>query len=204
MTTPYECCPVHADEDQPAKVQKDDGWHLTCPRTDGHSVPGSTFTWLAADTSESGGAASGLTAELGLFEELPAALAAYRGSWVEYGVLEAAFAAARPEDFALLVERYGHTAVKAKRYTASAFLGRALGEMMRTGSLHCRFAPATGRWAYNQEISWWSLDTETPWEPRISWESLRQPMDHVPGGTEICPVGRCNATDPAWCQCREA
>jgi hypothetical protein len=201
MSTPYECCPFHSDEDRLARAQAEDGWHLTCPRTDGHPISGNTYTWLAAAPDSDASQGSGLTAELGLFDELPAALGPYTGQWVEYGVLEAAYAMAQPKDFALLVERYGHTAVRAKRYTASAFLGRALGELMRAGSLTLRFAPATGRWAYNHEISWWSLPGETPCETPVSWKSLRRPMDYVPGNTEICPIGNCTTTNPADCHC---
>jgi hypothetical protein len=73
--------------------------------------------------------------------------------------------------------------------------------LTRTGALYVRFAPATGRWTYNQEISWWSLDPETPWESRTSWASVRQPMSPVPGSTEVCPIGHCNATDPTDCHC---
>ena len=42
-------------------------------------------------------------------------------------MVEHAYAVAQPKDFAFLVERYGHTAIEKKRYTASAFLAGALG-----------------------------------------------------------------------------
>lgn len=200
--TPYQCCPFHTDEDQLTKVEAEDGWHLTCHRTDDmHPVAGRPYTWLAPKQSDNEAGASGLTSELGLFEELPAALGRFGGQWVEYGVLEAAYADARPDDFHLLVQRYGHTAIAAKRYTASAFLGRALGEITRSGSIHGRMAPATGRWRYNSEISWWAMEPDTPLEASISWAGQGRSMSYVPGSTEICPVGRCTATDPSECNC---
>lgn len=200
--TPYQCCQFHTDEDQLTKVGAEDGWHLTCHRTDGmHPVPGAPYIWLAPKQSDNESRASGLTAELGLFDELPAVLSHFSHQWVEYGVLEAAYADTRPDDFDQLVQRYGHTAIAAKRYTASAFLGRALGEITRSGSIHGRMAPPTGRWSYNSEISWWSMDPDTALESSISWADQGRSMSYVPGSTEICPIGRCTATEQVDCNC---
>jgi hypothetical protein len=89
-----------------------------------------------------------------------------------------------------LIERYGHTAVKAKRYTASAFLGATLGRLSRSGEVLLHAGPATGRWDDNQRISWWSVAPEPDWGSGISWESLEKSARYVPGSTEVCPVGR--------------
>ncbi len=107
--------------------------------------------------------------------------------WVEYGVVERAYALAHPREFAILVDRYGHTAVAPKRYTASAFLGRALGELSVKGDLAFRYGPATGRWDYNSRISWWCLPPEPEWSADGSWASVEATgvgMDYVPGSTE--------------------
>ena len=127
---------------------------------------------------------SGLSAELGLDIEMPALLAQFEHRWVEYGVLESAYAEAHPEDFALLVEKYGHTAKKAKPYTASSFLARALGELSRRSVVAFHYGPSTGRWSYNSQISWWCLPPAPEWSPDISWASLGRGMEYVPGSTE--------------------
>jgi hypothetical protein len=197
------CCPFHGDEDQFEMRKVDEGTILTCPRTTGHPTPGTHF-WLVVPEIAGMTGMSGLSAELGLDVELPSALAAFEGRWVEYGVLEAAYAAARPKDFDLLVERYGHTAIEAKRYTASAFLARALGDLSSTGALQVRFAPATGRWRYNSAISWWTISPPPSEDATTSWASLRRSMDYVRGATEICPIGNCGKTISNECNCVEA
>jgi hypothetical protein len=127
---------------------------------------------------------SGLAEELGLQVELPAVIAQYPGRWVEYGVVEATYAGANPKDFAALVERYGHTAIVATRYSASAFIAGTLGRLSRTGAVLFHPGPATGRWGYNGEISWWALAPGPGWDLRTSWEELGLSMDYVPGATE--------------------
>jgi hypothetical protein len=77
----------------------------------------------------------GYAAELGLATELPAAITQYRGQWIEYGVAERAYALQCSDDFAAIVGRYGHTAIRAKKYTASAFLAGVLGGLSRHGAL---------------------------------------------------------------------
>ncbi len=89
-----------------------------------------------------------------------------------------------PQDFAQLVERYGHTAIAAARYTASAFLAATLGQLSRTGHVLYCSGPATGRWRYNQRISWWALALAPAWESRASWEDLDLRADYVPGSVE--------------------
>jgi hypothetical protein len=49
------------------------------------------------------------------------------------------------EDFALLVQRYGHSAVKRAQYTASASLAETLGDLSRSGDVLFHEGPATGR-----------------------------------------------------------
>jgi hypothetical protein len=179
-----QICHFHADEGVRGTVTGEDGMRTyTCPRTTGHPEPG-PYTWLQAPPPPEVGEMGGLAAELGLAVELPAALADFRGRWVEYGVLEHAYAKANPEDFALLVERFGHTAIAAKRYTTSAYLARTLSDLSRTGSILFRWGPATGRWRYNSGTSWWTLAPEPDWSHRLSWEDTGLPMDYVPGNQE--------------------
>ena len=105
---------------------------LHCDRRSGHPLMGE-YQWLVAPEPPDIAGVSGLAEELELQVELPAALARYAGRWIEYGVLEAAYAEANPKDFAQLVERYGHTAIAATRYSASAFIAATLGRLTRTG-----------------------------------------------------------------------
>ena len=109
---------------------------------------------------------------------------ATRPRWFEYGVVEHAYATSCPDDFAELVERYGHTAVQPARYTVSSFLARTLSDLGRTGSLLYRGGPATGRWSYNAGISWWALPPAPDEEQMVSWADTANDMTYVPGSTE--------------------
>lgn len=96
---------------------------------------------------------TGIAAELGLDVELPRVLAGFPGVWVEYGLVEGAYAQ-RTKGLRRLSGRYGHTAIKASRYTVSSFLSGTLGILSTDGRLLVRPGPATGRWSYNRSISW--------------------------------------------------
>lgn len=182
-----QVCPFHSDEDVVGKPFDDQGTSVfTCDRKTGHVVPG-PYTWMQAPEPPDEQGLSGLADELRLDIELPAVIAGYRGRWIEYGVLEAAYAAAKPLDFAMLVERYGHTAIKETRYSASAFLAATLGHLSRRGYVLFHGGPATGRWRYNSQISWWALPPEPDWKQRISWAELGRSMNYVPGNTEVQP-----------------
>ncbi|GAB3077747.1 hypothetical protein [Pedococcus soli] len=179
-----QVCHFHADEGVRGTRVDDDGMMtFTCPLADGHPKSG-PYTWLHVPTPPEIPAIGGLAAELGLAVELPAALRAFRGKWVEYGVLEHAYATANPEDFTFLVDRYGHTAIRAKPYTTSAFLARTLSDLSRIGSVLFHWGPSTGRWSYNSGTSWWALAPEPDWSQRLSWAETGRSMDYVPGNQE--------------------
>lgn len=125
-----------------------------------------------------------LKAELGLAVELPAVLAPYKGRWVEYGVVERAYAQANPDDFKGLVEKYGHTAIAPGTYTASSYLAGVLGGLGRSGDVMFHEGPATGRWDYLSAVSWWALAPEPDWAERTSWADTGLGMDYVPGNQE--------------------
>jgi hypothetical protein len=63
---------------------------------------------------------------------------------VEYGVVEHAYAVSRPDDFAALVDSFGHTAIAARRYTVSSYLARTLGDLSRIGTVLYHPGVATG------------------------------------------------------------
>jgi hypothetical protein len=89
---------------------------------------------------------SGLAQDLGLDTELPAALAALRSGWFEYGLVERSYAQRQPHGFARMVQQWGHTAIAHKQYTASAYIARVLGQLGRKGRSPTtrRPAPAAG------------------------------------------------------------
>lgn len=181
-----QVCAFHADEGiRPVPLNDGTGGvQYTCPRTKGHPVNG-PYQWIWVPPPPSLPEISGLASELNLQIELPSCLGRYQGRWVEYGVLEQAYAQANPTDFARLVERFGHTAIKARKYTASAYLARTLGDLSRLGSVLYHPGPATGRWAYNSTISWWSLPPAPPWSDEGSWAALNCSVAYVPGQTEL-------------------
>jgi hypothetical protein len=178
-----QICHFHADEGIMGNPVSGDGTlTFTCPRTSGHPQPG-PYTWFQAPPPPDSNLGE-LATDLRLAVELPAALKAFRGQWVEYGVLEHAYAKANPDDFALLVDRYGHTAIKEKRYTASAFLAKSLGDLSRYGDVLYHEGPATGRWDYLSKVSWWAIAPEPDWSTRMSWADTGLGMDYVPGNQE--------------------
>jgi hypothetical protein len=178
-----QVCPVHADESVPGRKLGDGSVSYTCPRSRGHPEPG-PYTWLHVPAPKGLPELTGIAVELGLDVELPRVLAGFPGEWVEYGLVEYAYAQRNPKDFAALVDRYGHTAIKASRYTVSSFLAGTLGILSRDGLVLVRPGHATGRWKYNHTISWWSLPPAPDWKHRRSWESASPSMGYVPGSVE--------------------
>lgn len=173
-------CPMHTDDDVAGTfVSEEVGWEFTCMRK-GHP-DGGPYTWISPPAVPQVAELGGLAAQLGLDVELPALLQRYPGQWVEYGIVEHDYAVAHPKDWAFLVNRYGHTAIAAKQYTASAFLGSVLGRLSRTNDLLARLGPATGRWDYNGRIVWAALPPAPDWANRLSWIDSGLTMEHVPG-----------------------
>ena len=183
MAASRQVCPFHADEDicgVPAGT--DEGsLSFTCARTRGHPHDG-VHSWLYVPQPDGLPGIEGYAAELGLGTELPGAIAQYRGKWIEYGVAERAYALRCPGDFAAVVGRYGHTAVKPKQYTASAFLAGVLGVLSKHGTVLYHLGSATGRWKYNSTISWWAVPPAPDWDSsRLSWFDSGLDMSYVPG-----------------------
>jgi hypothetical protein len=183
MAVSRQVCPFHADEDilGVATGSQDRSLSFTCTIRTGHPQPG-PHTWLYVPQLEGLPGVDGYAAELALASELPAAIADYRGTWIEYGVAERAYAMRRPDDFAAIVARYGHKAIAPKQYTASAFLAGVLGILSRQGTLLYHLGPATGRWAYNEKISWWAFAPSPDWtSARLSWAEEGDSISYIPG-----------------------
>jgi len=182
--TVREVCPFHADDDVAGVHVSDEvGWSFACHRR-GHPRPG-PYSWLRAPEPPDLGEMNGIAADLELEVSLPAALSEYRGTWVEYGVLERAFALANPEDWRFLMDRYSHTAVAAKQYTVSAFLGGVLGRLWRRGLVGGIGGEATDRWSYNRTTGYWALLPEPDHDRRLSWADSGFTVEYVPGQTEV-------------------
>lgn len=180
----YQVCPQHSHEEVVGVwISNEVGTQFTCTRTD--HVASGPFSWISSPPPPSGTDLTGIAEELGLGVEIPAALKEFTGKWVEYGVLERAYALANPKDWAFLVDRYGHKAIADKRYTVSAFLAAALGNLERAGVVAFHPGRATGRWSYNGTISYWSLPPAPDWAERISWEDSGLTVTYVPGQTEV-------------------
>lgn len=180
-----EYCHFHTSEDVEGEhVGADVGYVFTCHRND-HPEPG-PYTWHRPPPAPVVSEISGLAEELGLATELSAVLKQYGGTWVEYGVVEHAYATANPQDWQRLLNLYGHTAIKSTRYSASAFLASTLGHLSRMGDVCFHDGPATGRWAYNGRISWWSLPPAPDWDdaPHLSWADSGLTVEYVPGRAE--------------------
>ena len=183
MSPALVVCPFHTSEDvAPQSDPATGAWVCTCPRTTGHPHPG-PLTWPMPDeNSESLGV---LADDLGLDIQLPAAVASFGPHWVEYGLVEYAYAIANPVDFAYLVEQLGHTARGKTRTSASGYLARTLGRLSQQGHVLYRPGYATGRWSYNSGVSWWSYGPDRPEvDDVILWASREPDMSYVPGSIE--------------------
>ncbi len=121
MTISRQVCPFHADEDiQGVPTGSGEGsLSYTCTRMRGHPH-GGPHSWLYVPEPVGLSGIEGYAAELGLAAELPAAIAQHRGQWIEYGIVERTYALQCRDDFAAIVSRYGHTAVKPKHRSSQS------------------------------------------------------------------------------------
>lgn len=176
-------CPFHSDEDITPQLDAATGvWTCTCPRTTGHRNPG-PLTWpMPIEDTDSLGV---LADDLNLHIELPAAVASFGPHWVEYGLVEHAYALVNPVDFAYLVDELGHTARGKTRTSVSGYLARTLGRLSEQGQVLYRPGYATGRWSYNSGVSWWTYGPDRPADDDvILWADRSPSMDYVPGNVE--------------------
>src|SRR4051794_10720649 len=186
----FQYCPFHADEAVQGAPVGDEARSeaFECQRSAGHPTSG-PHAWSWAPEPPGAEGVGGLAAELSLDFELPNAIASYNGRWVEYGLVERAYAIARPNDFARLLKLYGHTVLDEKvasktiggrQYTVSAYLARTLGDLSRHGAVLFRQGKGTGRWSYNEGISYWAVGPESPeWDDRLTWDAAAVDVDYV-------------------------
>lgn len=185
MTRPDgQLCPFHPDQfARPVYVGSETAdYKFTCPQQD-HAVAG-PFTWTSVQGPVGG---SGDSLGLGLDIKLPKAVSTaakkFGKSWVEFGLVEWAYATANPADWSMLLARYDHTyyypaSPPAKLpYTASKYLARSLGALSRQTKLRYQDGPGTGRWDYNSTISYYSMPKKADWSSQATWESSELDMD---------------------------
>jgi hypothetical protein len=168
---PRQYCAFHADEDVAGKRLDDGSYDFVCERGLGHPQDGE-WRWLAVP-EESGSAVvglAGLAEELNLKEVLPAVVARLGNGWFEYGLVERAYAREDPDGFRRMVQRWGHTAVEKKRYTASSYLAGTLGRLSSMGLVAYHPGKGSGRWRYNPDVSFWATVPAGPWSERTTWE----------------------------------
>jgi hypothetical protein len=178
---PLSMCHFHTEETPSGVRQPDGSYAYTCDLSAGHPS-GREWSWLEVPAPAGMDGLGGIADEYGLQIELPAAVASYGGQWVEYGLVERAYALARPKDFAELVGRYGHREVKRTPYTVSAFLAGCLGRLAKQGHVAYHDGPATGLWAHNERISWWAPASSTAeWSDVRTWDAEGVDVSHVPG-----------------------
>lgn len=161
---PDRVCPFHAGDRPEAEHIGNEtvDWQFTCEYND-HPVPG-PYVWSVTDEP---GMDMGQALGLDLGSTLPKAVRdasqAHGGGWVEYGLVERAFALANPEDWSLLLARYDHrwfgqgTATQQELpYTASRYLAGRLGDLSRRGDVRYRDGKGTGYWSYLRRVSHWA------------------------------------------------
>src|SRR5262249_53154673 len=116
-------------------------------------------------------ALEGVTAEWGLYDDLPKCLV-HGEPYVEYGVVEYRYSQLNPTRYAFLVNRYGHTEKAPSHYTASSLIASALGRLWQRGDLDGMWGDATGRWSYNSTVSYWRIPTTKSTDEQITWEDF--------------------------------
>ena len=162
-----QVCPLCAsDEDYVAEIEGPGLWRLTCTGGPSSTHP---YTWVTTgqgpfDHTEQ----DGLSTAYGLYDDLLAVIS-HTDPWMEYGIIEYRYALAQPDTYAQIVDRYGHVAITPKRYTASSFIGAALGKLRRDGDLSYKTCTATGRWAYNSQISAWATNPAPTSPDVLTW-----------------------------------
>lgn len=124
---------------------------------------------------------SGILADLGVYDALLDLFSGQPESFREYGVVEHHLAQSNPELYRHLVETYGHTTTHSSGHTASAILAGALGRLSAEGLVTYADGKATGRWAYNGNVSYWAPGGTPPQAPRITWEQFSNETGIDPG-----------------------
>lgn len=172
-----QVCPLCALDDDDLiswEVDAPGLWRFRCTN---HNPP---YEWVTAGTGaidDSG--RDGITEELGVYEDM-LALFTEPGPYLEWGIVEHRYALRRPDAYRELVDRYSHTAFGPTQYSASAFLGRAAGDLARRGELALKFVRATGYWSYNGTIAACALPPGPAGDEVTTWAEFATSLGFDP------------------------
>lgn len=176
-----QVCPICAQDDDVEILLAGDEWVMTCSYQ-GH-LP---FEWRPkGQFAKAISYRTGIGEELGVYDDL---LVCVREGIAEYGVIEYRYWQRSPDVYRQLVDRYGHTAKGPSRYTASAFLGGALGHLWREELIEGVWGPATGYWSYNGQVGSYGPPGTAETDDILSWETFAEqalgvdPFDWPPLG----------------------
>src|SRR4051812_44434764 len=179
-----QVCPFHGSESYAGTRAEDEAGTIffQCPLTKGHPSDG---PWQWGYVPEPAGlpGLSEVAQSFGLDLTLPKIVASFSHRWVEYGVVEDAYAREHADDFAALVERYNHRAraeVGTLSYSVSMFLASTLSRLTQLGSVALRFGPATGPWHYLSTVSYWAAPPEGDWDDKLTAQAAGLTFDYVP------------------------
>lgn len=161
-----QVCPLCATTDD-VTLSSDgpDLWRFTCAAEGDHHP----YEWVPTGQVLAEPGRNAAAEDLGVYDELLRCV--HAGELVEYGIVEHRFAAAMPDVYRQLVDRYGHRSLKPSSYTASAFLSHALGQLAREGLLVLSWTKGTGYWDYLDRVSAWRLPGEPDAAP-TSWSEF--------------------------------
>jgi hypothetical protein len=169
---PAQVCPLCGHDDVVSIVPGGDSenWLYVCTGTT-HKDP---YNWTVAIPSAFAGGREGVTAELGLYDDLLRCVRA-EDPWVEHGIVEYRYSRLNPKVYlGELIPRFGHRAQGPRHFSASALIAKALGQLRNEGLLAWRYGKATGFWAYNGTISYWAIVPPPPDENRLTWEEFAE------------------------------
>jgi hypothetical protein len=166
---PAQVCPLCGNDDGVVvnAIANPNSWTYVCNTTGlRHTDP---YQWQVIFEDTPALERSGITQELGLYDDLPHCLTLGE-PWVEYGIVEYRFKEAFPRVYLdELIPRYSHRSITSKPYTLSAFVASALAQLRSEGTVVHKTGPATGYWAYNGEISYWALPPPPALENTMTW-----------------------------------
>ena len=190
-------CSMHMDEPalHPEAVPSETADYLyTCELTTGHAAPG-PYCWpVVLPPAPQPAAPKHPAPDVDVKVALEAAIALASmengGGFVEYGLIERAYALANPKDWRLLVDRYDHRYYyrddedrEKLSYTASKYLARHLSLLRSKGHFAFKRGPGTGYWAYDNPISHYSPSGTAADAHTCSWAASGYQMsDYMPSG----------------------
>jgi hypothetical protein len=171
-------CALDDDEYVSWEVEAPGLWRYTCTNPSHREG----YSWLTTGKDPLAGAGhDGLSNDLGIYEDLLACFTIGE-RFVEYGVVEHRYAVANPGNYKHIVGLYSHTGFGDHvEYSASAFIGSALGKLGREGLLVRRPCRATGFWKYNGLLNAWALQPGPDGEEIVTWEAYAEGIGVDPG-----------------------